>query len=157
MIFVLQVAMMAEPEKTQHTFDEAITLVGNGRFQLVALFVCGIALMAAISEGLNMAFVLPLAKCDLDISVGQQGVINAVGFVGVILTSHLWGFLADTWGRQRALRSALGLAFVSCMVSSVSYTSTMLLIARLAVGLRFVYKVKIILKGVYAIVIFWKS
>lgn len=119
-----------------HTFDEAITMAGNGRFQLVALFVCGTALMASISEGLNMAFVLPIAKCDLAISVSQQGLINAVGFIGVILTSHMWGFLADTWGRQKVLRTALGLTFVACTVSSMSYTSTMLLISRLAVGLR---------------------
>lgn len=123
-----------QPPKV-YTFDEAITLAGNGRFQLVALLVCAIALMASISEGLNMAFVLPIAKCDLAISVSQQGVINAVGFIGGILTSHLWGFLADTWGRQRVLRTALGLAFAACTVSSFSYTSTMLLVSRLAVGM----------------------
>lgn len=121
----------------EHTFDEAITLAGNGRFQLIVLIVCATALMASISEGLNMAFVLPIARCDLAISVQQQGIINAIGFIGVIVTSHMWGFLADTWGRQRALRLSLGLTFVSCTLSSLSYTSTMLLVTRLAVGMRY--------------------
>lgn len=91
--------------------------------------------MTVIVEGLNMAFVLPLAKCDLNISTSEQGLINAVGFIGIMLTSHFWGFLADTWGRQKVLRTALLLTFIACAVSSFSYTSTMLLWTRFIVGL----------------------
>lgn len=44
-------------------------------------------------EGLNMAIVLPAAKCDIDITTTEQGLINVISFVGVILTSHFWGFM----------------------------------------------------------------
>lgn len=46
-----------------------------------------------IMEGLNMAIVLPAAKCDIEITTTEQGLINAIGFIGVVLTSHFWGFM----------------------------------------------------------------
>lgn len=85
-----------------------------------------------------MAFVLPLAKCELNISNAEQGAINAVAFVGVVLTSHFWGFMADTWGRRKVLLLSLGSGFVFSAISSFSISSTMLLITRFFVGLTLV-------------------
>lgn len=82
-----------------------------------------------------MAFVLPLAKCELNMSNAEQGAINAVTFIGVVLTSHFWGFLADTWGRRKVLIVSLGSGFVFSAISSFSVSSTMMLVTRLFVGL----------------------
>lgn len=82
-----------------------------------------------------MAFVLPVAKCELNITNAEQGLINAVAFIGVVLTSHIWGFMADTWGRQKVLRLALFAGFLFSSISSFSTSSTMLLITRFLVGL----------------------
>lgn len=91
--------------------------------------------MSFIAEGLNMGFALPVAKCDLNITSTEQGIINSVGVFGILLTSHLWGFLADTWGRQKVLRTALGCTFLSCVISSFSVSSTMLAATRFMAGL----------------------
>lgn len=93
-------------------------------------------MMVVISEGHCMAYALPAAKCDLHMSTAEQGFTNAVGYIGVILASHFWGFLADTWGRRKVLRTALFLSFVTALVSSFSLYSWMLMILRLANGLR---------------------
>lgn len=93
------------------------------------------ATLAVATEGLNMGFVLPVAKCELDISTSEQGLINAVAFIGVVLTSHFWGFMADTWGRQKVLRVALLSSFIFSTLSSFSVNSTMLLVTRFSVGL----------------------
>lgn len=90
--------------------------------------------MAYIAECMNMGFALPVAKCDLDISIPQQGLINSIGVCGILVTSHFWGFMADTWGRQKVLRTALGCSFISCAISSLSVSSTMLMITRFIVG-----------------------
>lgn len=144
--------------KYVHTFDEAIeltgsrctlstnlsilfmnnmnsNLAGNGKLQQIVLWTTGFALLGVMIEGLNMAFVLPLAKCELDLSNAEQGAINAVTFIGVVLTSHFWGFLADTWGRRKVLIVSLGSGFIFSAISSFSVSSTMLLVARLFVGL----------------------
>lgn len=84
-----------------------------------------------------MNFVLPSAKCDLDISVGEQGFINSVGFLGVLVTSHFWGFLTDNWGRHRTLRLALLSTFFTSSISSLSVASWMLIVTRFFVGTRY--------------------
>lgn len=108
---------------------------GNGRFHLALLLTTGTALLGVVIEGLNMAFVLPAAKCELAITTAEQGMINAVAFLGVVLTSHFWGFMADTWGRRKVMQLALGLGFLFSALSSVSVSSTMLLVTRFCVGL----------------------
>lgn len=82
-----------------------------------------------------MAFVLPDAKCEMQLSNSEQGLINAVAFIGVVISSHFWGFITDTWGRRKVLQTALSTSFVFSVLSSVSTSSTMLLVLRLGVGL----------------------
>lgn len=86
---------------------------GNGRFHFILLIAAGCSLLGisnqlhikdkctdsllyfkgVVMESLNMAIVLPAAKCDIEITTTEQGLINAVGFIGVVLTSHFWGFM----------------------------------------------------------------
>lgn len=82
-----------------------------------------------------MAFVLPAAKCDIEMTTAEQGLINAIGFIGVVLTSHFWGFMADTWGRRKVLLFSLLSGFIFSIISSFSVSSLMLLLTRLLVGM----------------------
>lgn len=95
----------------------------------------GAALLGITAEGMSMGYVLPVAKCELKISNVEQGVINAVAFVGVVISSHFWGFMADTWGRLKVLRFSLLFGFLFSALSSFSVNSTMLLATRFLVGL----------------------
>lgn len=90
--------------------------------------------MSVLIEGMNMSVVLPAAKCDLNITSGQQGFINAIGYLGIVTASHFWGLLADTWGRKQVLRLSFFLCFLSAVLSSLSITSWMLLVTRFFVG-----------------------
>lgn len=83
-----------------------------------------------------MAYVLPAAKCELQMSTAVQGFTNSVGYLGVMFASNFWGFMADTWGRRKVIRTTLLIAFVLSLISSISLNSWMLVIARFASGLR---------------------
>ncbi|XP_037037557.1 synaptic vesicle glycoprotein 2B-like [Bradysia coprophila] len=117
------------------TFEEAATVVGNGRFHHYLLFATGFSLLGVFTEALNMAFVLPSAKCDIEMTTTEHGLINAIGFIGVVLTSHFWGFMADTWGRLKVIQFSLFSGVVFSIISSFSVTSMMLLFTRLLVGM----------------------
>lgn len=88
-----------------------------------------------MAEGLSMSVVLPSVRCEFGLTNVQQGAINAAGFAGIVFTSHFWGFLADTWGRQKVLVIALSTSFFASILSSFSVSFEMLLGCRLAVGL----------------------
>ncbi|XP_037921735.1 synaptic vesicle glycoprotein 2B-like isoform X2 [Hermetia illucens] len=80
--------------------------------------VAGMILGAVIFETLGISFILPVTDCDLHFSTQEKGVLGAIGFIGIITSSHLWGFLADTKGRRRIILPTLIIAFTFTLISS---------------------------------------
>lgn len=117
-----------------HNYAEAIDQIGNGLLQCILLFVCGISLMCVNTESLSMGYVLRSAECDFPISVIAKGLINIAALFGIIISCHLWGFLSDTWGRQKVLRASLITTFIFSILSSFSVSAIMLLVFRFAAG-----------------------
>lgn len=91
--------------------------------------------MGVVVENVNIGFVLPYARCDLKFSSAEQGALNAVGYIGIVVSSHFWGFLADTWGRRKVLRTALLGSFTCAFLSAFSVSIMMLIVTRLFVGI----------------------
>lgn len=119
----------------EYTIDEAVELTGMGRYHHFLLLITGLASMSLLLEAQCMGIVLPAAKCDLNITLEEQGFINSVAYIGIILSSHFWGFMTDAWGRMKTLQVTLLLSFVCSIVSGFALTSWMLLLSRLIVGI----------------------
>ena len=102
---------------------------------MLVLILFALSIIIVFVEGLNMALVLPAAKCDLDMTVTEQGLVNAANFIGVSISSIFWGFIADIWGRKNVLQLTYFLTFFFACMSSMSVSSIMLFITRLCVGL----------------------
>ncbi|CAG9865055.1 unnamed protein product [Phyllotreta striolata] len=92
--------MAKSPEPGVKTFDEAVSLTGIGKFNLFVLLATGGSLMCVIIETMSAMFVTPAAQCDLNLSLGQKGLLYSISFFGVVSGSFLWGYLADTKGRK---------------------------------------------------------
>lgn len=88
----------------------------------------GLAIMGAAVENVNISIVIPNAKCDLDLTVTEQGVLGSVSFLGIVVTSYFWGFLTDTWGRQKVISVACFGGFLFSFLSAFA-TQTYVLIA----------------------------
>ncbi|XP_030569393.1 synaptic vesicle 2-related protein [Drosophila novamexicana] len=117
-----------------HNFEEAITLTGVGRFHLKLLLICGLCFMAVMVEIMGVSLILPLVKCDLMATLEQQGILASSGFLGVVLSSHAMGFLADTWGRVATLRYAILFSAICSVVSAFSVNIWMLIVFRFLTG-----------------------
>lgn len=109
--------------------------IGHGKFHLFLLLVCGFGMMGVVVENVNIGFVLPYVRCEMEISLFQQGLLNSVGYIGIVLSSHLWGFLADTTGRRRVLLISMAGSFISAFLSAFSYNIVSLILTRLFVGI----------------------
>lgn len=90
--------------------------------------------MGAIAENVSMSFVLPYAKCDLQLTTSEQGLLSTILYLGIVLSSHLWGFLADTWGRRKVIRLSAGGAFLFSALCSCMTTVSLLVTCRFFVG-----------------------
>lgn len=58
---------------------------GHGKFHLCLLIVCGLGLMCVVVENVNIGFVLPYVRCEMNISTTEQGFLNSVGYIGIVL------------------------------------------------------------------------
>ncbi|XP_075156399.1 niacin transporter NiaP [Haematobia irritans] len=117
-----------------HTFEEAVSLVPVGKFHYYLLLVGGLCFMTVMVESMCVSIILPSMKCDLVSSVTEQGMLASSGFLGIVLSSHAMGFLADTWGRIKTLRAALSLAAISSFISAFSVNIWMLIFFRFLTG-----------------------
>ncbi|XP_041449927.1 putative transporter svop-1 [Drosophila obscura] len=117
-----------------HSFEAAITLTGVGRFHYKLLLICGLCFMAVMVEIMGVSLIMNPMKCDLQPTIDQQGILASAGFLGVVLSSHAMGFLADTWGRVTTLRYALFFAAACSIVSGFSVNIWMLIVFRFLTG-----------------------
>jgi VNT family MFS transporter (synaptic vesicle glycoprotein 2) len=80
---------------------------------------------------MGAGYYLPMAECDLKIASKQDyGIVNGMLFAGIILSYHLWGFLADTRGRRNVLIFSMFGAFFFSVLSSFSNSFWMLAIMK---------------------------
>jgi VNT family MFS transporter (synaptic vesicle glycoprotein 2) len=87
-----------EPEGNDDDFEKALSLVGFGKFQLLLLFVCGLANASDSIEILCVSFVLPSAECDLNMSSSDKGFLSSITFLGMMIGGYIWGSLSDIGG-----------------------------------------------------------
>lgn len=121
-------------EQKIYTFNEAVTLAGNGRFHKVLLIICGFCMMAVMTEIMGLSLLIPIAKCDLKFSLNEQSILASSGFLGVVASSHIMGFLSDTWGRLKVLRISILISSICSIISAFSVNVWMLSIFRFLVG-----------------------
>ncbi|XP_055389996.1 synaptic vesicle glycoprotein 2A-like [Condylostylus longicornis] len=102
------------------TFETALCETKFGKFNYILIFLSGVILANVLLETLGISFVLPVAQCDLKLTTQKKGILHSIGFAGIITSSHLWGFLADTKGRRKVILPTLVSGFIASFLSSFS-------------------------------------
>ncbi|XP_037936819.1 synaptic vesicle glycoprotein 2B-like [Teleopsis dalmanni] len=116
------------------TIEEALAQTHFGKFNYLLILFSGFVLKSVVFESVAISFALPILECDLSLNYQQQGIIGAVAFIGIIVSSHFWGFLADTTGRKRIMLPALFLGFLVTVLSSFSPNFESLVVLRFING-----------------------
>ena len=118
----------------KYNFDEAIELTGDGIYQRRIFIIFALSICCKSMESTNMAYALPMAQCEIKMSMKEQGLASSVVFMGLITTTYFWGFLSDTWGRRNVLLISFAITFFSSILSSLSTSIIMIMITRYFVG-----------------------
>lgn len=69
-------------------------------------------LYAVVMETSGVIFLIPVAQCDLNLTTSRKGILGGASLFGIICSSHLWGYLADTKGRRAVIQPTLCVAFI---------------------------------------------
>lgn len=125
---------MAKLTKNCYSLEDAIAKAEYGKFNYVLIVLTGIVLTSGMMELTSMGMVLSVAECELNLSNFHKGFLGSVSYVGIILSSHFWGFMADTRGRKKVLVPALLISFAFTIVSSFAKTFWLLTLLRFCNG-----------------------
>ena len=106
-----------------------------GKFNVIMILTSGLVLASVYMETVSISYVLPVSQCDLNWEIWERGILSAIGFVGIIVSSHFWGFLADTIGRKSVIMPTQLMTFGFSVLSSFSNSFWPLLILRFLNGI----------------------
>ncbi|XP_017562251.1 synaptic vesicle glycoprotein 2C isoform X1 [Pygocentrus nattereri] len=116
------------------SYEEAVEEAGFGLFHGLLLLVCGWANASDAVEILCVSFLLPTARCDLQLSSADMGLLTASIFLGMMLGGYMWGYLADQRGRQRVLVISLAVNGTFGAVASLAPSFWLFLLLRFLSG-----------------------
>ncbi|KAK9516343.1 hypothetical protein VZT92_024279 [Zoarces viviparus] len=117
------------------TYEEAVEEAGFGAFHWLLLVVCGWANASDAVEILCVSFLLPTARCDLQLSSSDMGLLTASIFLGMMVGGYMWGYLVDQRGRRRVLVVSLTVNGVFGGLASVAPWFWLFLLLRFISGI----------------------
>ncbi|XP_063243879.1 uncharacterized protein LOC134543053 isoform X5 [Bacillus rossius redtenbacheri] len=101
-------------------FEGAINQAGHGKFHYCLLLGCALCLVSTVCEIYGTAYLLPAAQCDFNMTAQQKGLLGSIALIGVICSSQLWGYLADSLGRKKIIVFTLAMDAVCGIASSLA-------------------------------------
>ncbi|KAH8382698.1 hypothetical protein KR009_004841 [Drosophila setifemur] len=116
-------------------FETAIAACGFGLFNVFLLFCAVPCLIAMVFSASALSYVMPSAECDLNLTLVDKGMLNAVTFAGMILSAVPWGFVADTFGRRPVLISGGWLDGIFVLCAALSQDTGQLMVFKFLDGL----------------------
>ncbi|KAJ8977729.1 hypothetical protein NQ317_019404 [Molorchus minor] len=115
-------------------FETAITASGFGKFNLLLYIISIAAGWASVFETTTMSYVFPAAECDLQLTLSDKGLLNAVTYTGMISSAFLWGFLCDILGRKKLLVYGFILDGIFFFIAAFSQNFSILMTAKFLGG-----------------------
>lgn len=116
------------------TVEEAVEAIGFGKFQWKISILTGFAWMADAMELMILSIISPELRCVWLLYSWQEALITTVVFVGMMISSSLWGNICDNFGRRTGLILCVVFTFYMGILSSFAPTYVWILILRGFVG-----------------------
>ncbi|VVD05257.1 unnamed protein product [Leptidea sinapis] len=101
-------------------FEDALNLTGLGRFNVLMLMLNSCIVTAMTFELFSVSYLVPASACELNTTISQQGIMAGMPLMGIIASSNIWGYLADTRGRRKILIWSLSTGFLAGGLASFS-------------------------------------
>ncbi|KAJ7387131.1 hypothetical protein OS493_004096 [Desmophyllum pertusum] len=87
-------------EELTYTLSEAVEKIGFGRFQIKILLMVGFFTIADALEMMLLSILAPTIRCIWHLPSWKEALVTTVVFLGMMVGSSFWGWLADNYGRK---------------------------------------------------------
>jgi MFS family permease len=117
-----------------YTIDDALSVMGFGKFQALVLVYAGMGWVAEAMELMLLSFLGPQIREEWNVSPESESLLSSVVFAGMLIGACTWGFVSDNYGRRMGLLfSTLFTTLVGCL-SALSPNYLCLVALRFLVG-----------------------
>ncbi|XP_073132076.1 organic cation/carnitine transporter 7-like isoform X1 [Henckelia pumila] len=123
-----------ENQNNVYTLDEALSEVGFGNFQSLALVFAGVGWFSEAMEMNLLSFIGPAVKSEWSLSPTEESLLSTAVFAGMLIGAYFWGFLSDSYGRRMGLRCIAAVTVGAGFLSSFSPNYGSLLVLRCLLG-----------------------
>ncbi|PWZ54985.1 Organic cation/carnitine transporter 7 [Zea mays] len=118
-----------------YTTDDALTLMGFGKFQALVLAYAGMGWVAEAMEVMLLSFLGPVVREEWNVSPQDESLLSSVVFAGMLIGACAWGFISDRYGRKTVLLLSTLLTSGLGLLSALSINYLCLLVLRFFVGI----------------------
>ncbi|KAJ8919148.1 hypothetical protein NQ315_012134 [Exocentrus adspersus] len=115
-------------------FETAISALGFGKFNITLFLILIPSQWTLIFDAALMAYISPIAECDLNLSLSDKGNLNAAVPSGGIIGAVIWGVLLDTLGRRKLILYGYVANGIIIIITSLSQSYLFLLILKFVSG-----------------------
>ncbi|XP_016121894.1 synaptic vesicle 2-related protein-like, partial [Sinocyclocheilus grahami] len=116
------------------TVEEAVEAIGFGKFQWKLSMLTGVAWMADAMEMMLLSIATPQLRCEWRLSSWKVAFITATVFIGMMISSALWGNISDKYGRKVCLILCMLWTLHYGLLSAFAPTYSWILVLRGLVG-----------------------
>ncbi|KAG8376302.1 hypothetical protein BUALT_Bualt09G0049200 [Buddleja alternifolia] len=125
---------MGDDQIHGYTLDEALSSVGFGTFQGVALVFAGIGWLSEAMEMNLLSFIGPAVKSQWSLSPTQESLLSTAVFGGMLLGAFFWGIISDAYGRRVGIRGVAIVIAGAGLLSAFSPDYKSLVVLRSLLG-----------------------
>jgi MFS family permease len=83
-----------------YTIDDALSVMGFGKFQALVLVYAGMGWVAEAMELMLLSFLGPQIREEWNVSPESESLLSSVVFAGMLIGACTWGFVSDKYGRR---------------------------------------------------------
>ncbi|CAD6205909.1 unnamed protein product [Miscanthus lutarioriparius] len=83
-----------------YTTDDALTLIGFGKFQALVLAYAGMGWLTEAMEVMLLSFLGPVVREEWNVSPQDESLLSSVVFAGMLIGACARGFISDRYGRK---------------------------------------------------------
>ncbi|KAI8117033.1 Synaptic vesicle glycoprotein 2A [Lucilia cuprina] len=84
-------------------YEEILNILGFGKTQWILLLISGLLTMTSMAAQLSVGIIAISSQCEFDMSQSEKGVMMAACVTGIVLSTYIWGYISDVWGRHTVL------------------------------------------------------
>ncbi|XP_010788755.1 synaptic vesicle 2-related protein [Notothenia coriiceps] len=124
----------ANPTDDTFMVEDAVEAIGFGTFQWKLSILTGLAWMADAMEMMILCILAPQLHCEWKLSSLQVALLTSAVFIGMMLSSSLWGNISDKYGRKTGLTLSVLWTMFYGVLSAFAPVYGWILVLRALVG-----------------------